>query len=388
MQKNLIGNFADKVEILTPDDGMHYFFGYYDVPATDSEGRHLCHRVSFMDRLPTAGDVAELGYVRDGVFTPFATTTAWNFQQGAFLQFHPTKKDTVCYNSCEGDRFFTVTQDLNTGERTRTDRAAAAISVNGKWGLGINFGRVFAFRPGYGYAGYADEYADVNAPAEDGVFLIDMETGKSRLLVAYADMGEMGFAPEDKIMVNHINFAPDSQHYVMLVRNFPDPDAGRTGWFTSLVLGDLKGNIRAVLSNTLVSHYRWVNARELVAYCTVEEKTSMFLIDMLTGAWQELDTPYFCRKGLADIHCNLLPDGKYIIGDGYPIEGYRYLIAYNRETGASKTLFGARSVAPPVVDIRCDLHARFSADGRWITFDTTHNDCRQIAAIPADVLSF
>ena len=388
MQKNLIGNFADKVQILTPDDGAHYFFGYYDVPATDVKGRHLCHRVSFMDRLPEADDIAELGFVKDGAFTPFATTTAWNFQQGAFLQFHPTKKDTVCYNSCQNGAFCTVTHDLKTGEKSYTDRAAAAISADGKWGLGINFGRVFAFRPGYGYADFTDECADVNAPDKDGVFLIDMETGQSRLLVAYSDMGEAGFPPEDKIMVNHINMSPDSKHYVMLVRNFPDPKAERKGWFTSLVLGDLEGNIRTVLSNTLVSHYRWVNDRELIAYCTVEEKTSMFLINMFSGAWQELDTPYFCRRGLADIHCNLLPDGKYVIGDGYPIDGYRYLIAYNRETGASKTLLGAKSVTPPIVDVRCDLHARFSADGRWITFDTTHNDCRQIAAIPADVLSF
>lgn len=388
MQKNLIGNFAERVQILTPDDGMHYFFGYYDVPATDADGRHLCHRVPFMDRLPTAEDLAELGYVKDGVFTAFAETAAWNFQQGSFLQFHPTKKDTVCYNSREGDRFFTVTEDLRTGERMRTDRAAASISASGKWGLGISFGRVFDFRPGYGYAGFADAYADVNAPTEDGVFLIDMETGGSRLLVSYADMGEAGFPPEDKILVNHINFSPDSEHYVMLVRNFPDPDSGRPGWSTSLVLGDLSGNIRTVLKNTLVSHYRWVNARELVAYCTIEGRPSMYLIDLFANTWQELDTPYFCRKGIADIHCNLLPDGKYIIGDGYPIEGYRYLIAYNRETGASKTLLGALTVIPRIIDVRCDLHARFSADGKLITFDTTHNGKRQIAAIPADVLNF
>lgn len=386
--KSLIGNFADRVRILTPDDGAQYFFGYYDVPATDTEGRHLCHRVSFTDRLPKLNDEAELGFVKDGVFTGFATTTAWNFQQGSFLQFHPTKSNTVCYNSRQNGTFCTVTHDLSTGKRIYTDRAAAALSADGRWGLGINFGRVFAFRPGYGYAGFTDKYADVNAPVEDGVFLIDMETGRSRLLVSYSDMGAAGFSVEDKILVNHINMAPDSKHYVMLVRNFPDPDAGRKGWSTSLVMGDLAGNIRTVLSNTFVSHYRWVNARELVAYCTVEEKTSMFLIDMYTGACRELDTPYFCRKGLADIHCNLLPEGKYIIGDGYPIEGYRYLIAYNRETGASKTLLGAKSMVPAVVDVRCDLHARFSADGNWITFDTTHNDRREIAAIPADVLNF
>ena len=385
--KNFISTVLEKPQILTPNDGYHYFFGYYDLPATDMRGRHLCQRVSFMDRMQEAEDVAELGFVKDGVFTPFATTTAWNFQQGAFLQFHPTKSDTVFYNSCENGVFCTVEQSLVTGEKKRTERPAAAISDDGKWGLGINFARVFAFRPGYGYAGDTDDYADINAPAEDGVFLIDMETGRSRLLVSYAEMQQIaGFSAEKKILVNHINFAYDSDHYAMLVRDFPSPE--EKVWSTTLMLGDRRGSIKTVLQNTFVSHYRWANARDLVVYCTIDGKPSMYLIDMESGAWKEMDTPYFCRKGIADIHCNLLPDGKYVIGDGYPIEGYRYLIAYNRETGASKTLFGAASVAPPVVDIRCDLHARFSADGKWITYDTTENGVRQIAAVPANVLDF
>ena len=385
--KSFVSTVIDKPTILTPDDGYHYFFGYYDLPATDLSGRHLCHRVSFMDRMQEATDVAELGYVKDGIFTGFAKTTAWNFQQGALLQFHPTKSDTVYYNSVENGVFCTVEQDLCTGAKRCTDRPAAAISADGKWGLGIQFGRVFAFRPGYGYAGLTDPYADVCAPAEDGVFLIDMETGRSRLLVSYAQMQEpAGFDPDKKILVNHINFAYDSDRYAMLVRDFPTPE--KQGWSTTLMVGNRRGDIKSVLKNTFVSHYRWANERELVVYCTIDEKPSMYLIDTESGAWRELDTPYFCRKGIADIHCNLLRDGKYIIGDGYPIEGYRYLIAYNRESGASKVLLGAFSVAPPVVDVRCDLHARFSADGRFVTYDTTENGKRQIAAIPTDVLSF
>lgn len=29
---------------------------------------HLCHRVRFIDRIPTADDVAEMGYLKDGEF--------------------------------------------------------------------------------------------------------------------------------------------------------------------------------------------------------------------------------------------------------------------------------------------------------------------------------
>ena len=77
------------MRIINPDDGYHYFFGYYDLQPLDSAQRmHLAHRVRFIDRLPEAGDIAELGAIDmdTGVFEKYAETTAWNFQQGAMLR--------------------------------------------------------------------------------------------------------------------------------------------------------------------------------------------------------------------------------------------------------------------------------------------------------------
>lgn len=85
------------------------------------------------------------------------------------LQYHPTLADTICYNVCRKGEFYTLLLNIKTGEEKLCDRASACISPDGKWGLGINFGRIYSFRPGYGYAGFVDVYADVNAPHEDGV---------------------------------------------------------------------------------------------------------------------------------------------------------------------------------------------------------------------------
>ena len=60
-------DFQDKIEIITPKDEYFYFFGYYDLHTIQKgDKRHLCHRTSFMDRLPEADDVCELGYIEDG----------------------------------------------------------------------------------------------------------------------------------------------------------------------------------------------------------------------------------------------------------------------------------------------------------------------------------
>ena len=43
-----------EVKRLSPNDGFHYYYGYYDNPAfSEGDGKHLCNRVKFWDRLPT-----------------------------------------------------------------------------------------------------------------------------------------------------------------------------------------------------------------------------------------------------------------------------------------------------------------------------------------------
>ena len=122
--ENIINGISTDAKIITPNDGYHYFFAYYDMRATGEHGKHLCHRVKFFDRLPTSEDVAELGYLEDGNFVKFAETTAWNFQQGAMLQYHPYLENTVYYNVCENGRFMTVTHDIVSGEKKYADKQA------------------------------------------------------------------------------------------------------------------------------------------------------------------------------------------------------------------------------------------------------------------------
>ena len=387
---NIISDYykPEEVEIITPNDGAHYFFAYYDMRATGLNGKHLAHRVPFMDRIPNADDVAEVGYLEDRKFYKIGETTAWNFQQGAMLQYHPFLENTVYYNVFENGKFSTVTHNFITGEKKYTDRATACVSPDGKWGLAVNFGRIFAFRPGYGYAGFVDENADINHPENDGAYLVDMETGKSKLIINYKELGSIaGFDEDQKILINHITFNRTSDRFVMLVRNFPTP--GVT-WSTSMVIGDLEGNCYAVLKNTYISHYDWLSANEIIAHCSINEKKSLYRINVDTKTWIEYYMQYTTDyMGYPrDIHCNMSPDGNYIIGDGYPIEGYRAIMAYSLKTGKERMLLKVKTLTPTTGDSRCDLHDRFVWGGKAITFDTTHNDKREIALISPKALDF
>ena len=389
MEENFISEYCKAPMIITPNDGAHYFFGYYDMRATQGS-RHLAHRVQFMDRLPEAEDVAEIGYLEDGKFTCVATTTAWNFQQGAMLQYHPFLKDTIYYNVFRDGKECTVTHNYATGEKKYTDRATACVSPDGKWGMAVNFARIFAFRPGYGYAASVDPSEDAPIPADDGIFLTDMETGTSKLLVNYPTLAKLcGFPEGAKLLVNHITFNTASNRYVALVRDFPVPP--EKWWKTALVVGDLEGNVWVLPANTYASHYVWQDEDNLVIHSSSEEagKRRLYRIHTKTGAVELLDVPYCREHKQGDIHCNIYPGSRYVIGDGYPIQGYRVLVGYNMETGAYRELLQSRTLAPSNTDVRCDLHALFAFDGKYISYDTTENGIRQIAMVPVeDLLNF
>ena len=69
-------------------------------------------------------------------------------------------------------------------------------------------------------------------------------------------------------------------------------------------------------------------------------------------------------------------------------EEYRHFLSIDRETGKSKVILKAKSIAPEFADLRCDLHARFAFDGKYISFDTTaDNNRREIAVFPVEYLA-
>lgn len=368
------------VKVLSPENEQ-CFFGYYDLESYDSTGRkHLCHRVDFIDRIPNSTDMADLGILSEGHFEKIAETTAWNFQQGALLQYQKGSDHTVFYNARQQDRYVTVIHNLETGEKRYLPMAAACISPDGKYALAINFSRIFDFRPGYGYAGTVDPFVSMNRPVEDGVFLINVETGNCKKIIDYERIYQtfpIKGMEQEKMVVNHITFNAASDRFLFLLRNFPGPSGA--SWGTTLITSDLEGNMHMVLENKFVSHYCWKNGRQILAFCTPKEKVGLFLIEDLTNQCTQLKSPYPEGPFGGDIHCLCSPDKRYILGDGYPDdEGYRPLFLYDTKTERITKLLRSKSTMDANWDVRCDLHARFNRQGNKISFDSVHDGKRCI----------
>lgn len=390
---NCIENAGVHARIITPEDGGHYFFGYYDLQPFDATGRfHLCHRAPFEDRIPEPEDVCQLGLLdlEKGIFQKFGETTAWNFQQGALLQWYGDD-DHVIYNVRRGGAFQACVQNIRTGKQRFLPRAYTCLSPDAKKALCINFSRMFDFRPGYGYAGIPDPWKEENAPSDDGIFLMDTQTGETRLLLSLADLKAFHWeepCSEEKLLINHITFSPDGAHFVMLLRNFKNPELG-IKWKTQLLTSDLEGNLSLWAPFSYQSHYHWKNARELVMY------GGNFSNDRADGAlWQfTLGTVGAVRlpepNPTKDVHCLYSPNRRYISGDDYPKEDeYRTLHLIDTETNTDHILGRYHSFISDDTnrDRRCDLHARFDRSGRWMSFDSIHTGHRTVCLLDLSLL--
>jgi len=381
MRATTIETKGAQARIITPNDGYHYFFGYYDLQPFDSTGRyHLVHRVTFADRLQKPDDVCELGAIdlQTGEFVKYAETTAWCFQQGTLLQWY--KDDNhIIYNARLEDGYHACIQDIRTGEKRYLPRAFTNISADGTKALAVNMARIFDFRPGYGYVGIRDPFYDENAPEDDGVFVMDTETGETRMVVSYAKIRETFPCPpfsDGKLLVNHINFNPSGTRFVMLFRNFRTEKAS---WSTQLITCDLEGNLHKMYDFALHSHYHWKNDEELIIYSGVPNEAQVRGLYIFRDCTDEMtflglptpDIPLDISN--TDIHCLFSPNRRFIMGDGYETrDHYRGLHMIDAKTQEDK-LIGRYAVAPFAAgEIRCDLHARFDPTGRYISFDSTH----------------
>ena len=391
MQHENFGKCFDakfELKLISPKDGYHYFYGYYDLNPYHENGRyHLANRVTFIDRLPTKNDVCELGYIdlETGEFIKFAETTAWNFQQGALLTYNTSNYDEVYYNVRGGDYDYqTCIHNLKTGAKRYTDRACANISSNGKYGLAVNFNRIYDFRPGYGYSDVRDKWYDIAQPDDDGIYLVDMQTGKSKLIISIAKILETfpnELFPDEKFVVNHITFNTTGDRFLFLFRNFMTEKCPM--WKTTLITSDLDGNMYELLHNTVVSHYHWKNEKEVLFFAMVDEKIGIYLLEDMTKNYTRLESPYFER----DIHCLYSPDQKYFVGDGYPREEcLRNMYLYNTETGETEIILRDFSYDFGNTDLRCDLHNRWNVKGDKISFDSTRYGRREIYEIDVSSL--
>jgi hypothetical protein len=357
-----------------------HFFGYYGVqPWNAAEDRLLCLEVSFQDRPPRASDEAVIGVVDCDTleFSEVSRTRAWNFQQGCMLHWLPTAPDSsILFNTLLENRFCCVILDLETRERRVLPRPISAVSHDGKRAISLNFARLHAKRPGYGYAGLPDPHRGETHPSDDGVYVVDLESGEDWMAVSMQDVYEMrpqGTDLEDlDLWFNHTIFNADDSRLAFLAR-FSRQNLRGTAMFTVDPEGE---DLRCLVDYGLVSHYDWMDSRRILAWADVDSQgDGFYLLDDGGGEYRRVGESVLKQDG----HCSFSPDGEWILTDTYPdADRMGELMIYRWRTGDLVSLGRFHSHPDLVGQIRCDLHPRWSRKGDKVCFDSTHKGTRQL----------
>ncbi|MFH1614266.1 MAG: hypothetical protein ABIG61_04170 [Planctomycetota bacterium] len=366
----------------------HHFFGYYEKCPWSASGRYiLSHELDFKDRPPTGGDAATLGVVdleSDNHFEPVAQTFAWNWQQGAMLQWWPGEPENkIVYNDRRDNQFVCVIHDIHSSQEKVLPRPVAAVSRDGKKALSLNFARLADERPGYGYEGLNDKFKNETASDKDGIYVMDMETGTNEMIVSLAQIATRNpreVTAEAKHWFNHLLFSPDDRRFIFLHR-WRAASAEGIGYahFTEMFTANIDGSdIYCLNDHEMTSHFDWRNNNQVLAFArrhNLGDKYYLFTDkdNKVEIIGDEKLTPLY------DGHCIYSPDHKWILTDTYPNdERLRLLLLYNPEKDIRIDLGAFYEPEWKMERLRCDLHPRWSRDGKQICFDAVHTGSRQV----------
>ncbi|MHC4344800.1 MAG: hypothetical protein ACYSUP_08965 [Planctomycetota bacterium] len=284
--------------------------------------------MDFEHRSPRPDDVIKIGMVDLGHndhWIELGESRAWNWQQGCMLQWRPGSPTEIMWNDREGERegemFVCHILDVNTGKKKTVPFPIYAVSPDGRTAVAPDFRRIQDMRPGYGYAGSPDPYKNELAPKDSGIFRIDLEKGRTELIVSLADIAKIPYEAEDiskaKHYFNPLLINPDGTRFIFLHRWQMAGKAGRiagTRMFTASLDGK---NIRLVDGYGHTSHFIWRDRRHILAWAKHPSYGfAFYLYEDGTDKVEVVGKNVMTTNG----HCSYLPGNEWILNDTYPDE--------------------------------------------------------------------
>lgn len=362
----------------------HHWFGYYDKLQFDPTNRLvLSNQVDFEGRTPNADDVIQVGLVdtADGNrWRELGESRAWGWQQGCMLQWRPGSDSDVLWNDQEGDRHVCRLLDIKTGKRRTIGSPVYTVSPDGRFALSADFARIQVMRPGYGYVGLPDPHGDELAPKNSGVFRVDLESGKKRLVLSLEEVAKIphrGHLLENRWhYFNHLLISPDTRRFIVLHRwrgRHPDTGKPHGGFATRMVTANLDGTDLYVLDPSgHTSHFIWRDPRHVCMWTQpVGKKAAFYLFRDKTDHIEIVGDGIMTRNG----HNTYLPIAghEWILNDTYPDrDRNQHPYLYHVPSGKRYPLASCHSPKEYTGEWRCDTHPRSSNDGRTVCIDSPH----------------
>ena len=386
-------SFELKIEQITYGT-KHHFFGYIGQCQTiqwNASGRYILGlEIDEIDRLPEPEDAAAVILIDtqdDNKIIRVDRTHAWNPQQGTMFYWHPLAAETQFFfndRDVENGKVFTVLYDIERMRRVceyrfgDTPIGNGGVAADGSAWLGLNYGRLARLRLVTGYPQALDWSKDEIAPEDDGIFIVDIKTGKKQLLVSYRQLDEKLRERDPDLdhgglFVNHTLWNRDSDHVYFFARAGWSGQGGKRINTPFSIRAD--GTGLTLHEIHIGGHPEWAEGSLLIGRRGAKQILYDVMYKKVVG---QLGTPEIFPNPEGDI--SLSPSGLWFV-NGHKKADINYYTVYRRHDGTfarSEGIFKGSYGG----DIRIDPAPRWNRTNNMILVPgITKNRTRQLFMI-------
>jgi len=391
--------FDPKIPVwcVTPDLSgcIHRFF---DTSPFSPSGRFLAvFQLPFEDRQPQPGESGRVIVIdlAAGTHQCVAETCGWEPQVGANLNWGATDHE-LFFNDVDPDTWqpFAWQLDPRSGRRQRLDGTVYHASPDGRRLISANLTTMRKTQPGYGVRVPDDTVRRNVGPAtDDGFYLTDTHSGKTRLFASVAELLSRANPPvrgsdweHYEIYGFHSKFNSVGDRLMLSLRWFPATDVPRWNMFSvdffavryAWVTTDL--DLRHV--HCAVGPEQWEKGGHHATWFPDGQRISMNLdLDRAGMRFVQVeadgcDLRTFCGDASGSGHPSVHPAGRHLITDAYTWEKLAYgdgtipLRWVDLATGQEETLVRVNLQQPcPDGVLRVDAHPAWDRTWRWLAFN-------------------
>jgi len=353
------------------------FFGYYDKSPVSCDGKYILFYSTSHSTKKKPDNNNEIFVILQDFNTKNILlkilTNVYNWQQGCRL--HWLTEDLFIFNDFnkEQGKYVSCVWSAASLCKVKSFNCPVQDSYKANYFLSINYRRLMSLCPDYGYRNLPELNNEELKNKDDGIWKVDYETGESFLLINLNDI--CLFKSAINIMngihsVNHILISPSGEKFIFIDRYYINKKR-----FDRLFIADSEtGKLKLIADNEMVSHCFWVDDVSIIAFLRNSAGRDAYnLINTDTG----------CYSMIANERLNSFNDGHpHIFGDWFITDTYpdksrmQHLILVNWKTGEIREIGEFFHGFKYSGETRCDLHPRFSVDGKSVFFDSVFSGKR------------